>query len=576
MILTNTNLDFSYWAIIIGGLGLFLFGISFMSTSIKRIAGDKLKKIITKCTNNKFLGLFVGCGFTAVIQSSSATTALTIGLVRAGLMTLVQAVAIIIGANIGTTITSFIIAIPFSSYLSLLLFIGAFILLLTTRRKFRNIGDLLFSIGCIFFGLMLMSNLSYLANEPAFMELFKGLDSMPWLGLLVGTATSAVIQSSAAVIGIMQGLYAAAPGAISLFGVIPVILGANVGTTTTALISAIGGSKESKRLALFHVFFNVTGALIFMGLNYAFEFWTGDINNFVNSSTNTFYFDPMVTIALFHLVFNVAMTVLVFPFINPFCKLMTKIIPDKGNEKKPIEIKELDNRVMREFPSTGLYLANEQLVQEFGLVILQFKTIENYINKPVEEDAQYCHELEDSIDKIDRQLNAFLLSADKGLLNEVEFKTYSEMLRAGKDVERIGDYGESLIGYFETMVEKKQPLDEKNLDLINEINIKAVTIVEKTKDVYVTGNINEALEIIKIRRTIIAQLEGLVTDHLNASLELQAGNPKFIDLVYADLIGAYTRVFSHCSNICKLFANDKLSNLDNNEQEKFAKMKDRY
>src|SRR5574344_204079 len=139
MILTNTNLDFSYWAIIIGGLGLFLFGISFMSTSIKRIAGDKLKKIITKCTNNKFLGLFVGCGFTAVIQSSSATTALTIGLVRAGLMTLVQAVAIIIGANIGTTITSFIIAIPFSSYLSLLLFIGAFILLLTTRRKFRNI-----------------------------------------------------------------------------------------------------------------------------------------------------------------------------------------------------------------------------------------------------------------------------------------------------------------------------------------------------------------------------------------------------------------------------------------------------
>ena len=327
---------------ILGGLGLFLFGIFSISKVLKRMASNKLSTVISRCSSNPVLGSLVGCGFTAVIQSSSGTSALAIGLVRAGVMSFVQAAAIIIGANVGTTITAFIVSIPFMEFFPVVLFIGSGILLLTTRRKWQNVGDLCFAFGCIFFGLWIMDmNLTTLAEEAWFIDLLAGLNNSPWLGLLIGTLVTAVLQSSSAVIGVAQGIYGAAIASgvatVNLFGILPILFGANIGTTVTAVISCIGGSKDSKRVALFHVLYNVTGALLFMGVLYIAQGWL--------ATSNTWPLDPKMQLALSHLVFNFVTAGIFLPLIKPITSLILKVVKDKGPVRETINIKELDNKI---------------------------------------------------------------------------------------------------------------------------------------------------------------------------------------------------------------------------------------
>ena len=263
---------FPYWVLVICGVGLFLYGISLVSRVLKKTASKKLEAAISKCSKNRILGFLTGAGFTAVIQSSSGTSALAIGLVRAGVMTLTQAAAIIIGANIGTTITAFIVSIPLMDYLPLLLFVGSIILLLTTKKKWQNAGELFISFGAIFFGLFIMEKaLVVLGQEQWLTDLLTFLSTQPWLGLVIGMVLTAILQSSSAVVGVLQGIYAVSAGSMTLFGVLPIVFGSNIGTTIDAILSSIGGSKDSKRAALFHALFNVTGSLLFMGIIYIFK-----------------------------------------------------------------------------------------------------------------------------------------------------------------------------------------------------------------------------------------------------------------------------------------------------------------
>ena len=202
--------DVGFWAVIIGGLGLFLFGITYLSDTLKKVAGSKLRNIIAKAASNRVKGSLIGMFFTTIIQSSSGTTALSIGLVRAGVMTFPAAIAVIIGANVGTTVTAFLISIPFGEYMPFVLFIGAFIMMITSKRSWQNASKLLFSFGAIFFGLLLMeTNLKTLASEQWFVDFLAGLTNAPWLGLLVGILVTMALQSSSAVIGVLQGIYAA-------------------------------------------------------------------------------------------------------------------------------------------------------------------------------------------------------------------------------------------------------------------------------------------------------------------------------------------------------------------------------
>lgn len=540
-----------FWTFTLGGLGLFLFGIVSLSKTLKRIAGNKLKSVLSKCSNNPIKGLLTGTIFTTIIQSSSGTTALTVGLVRAGILTFVEAAGIIIGANIGTTITAFIISIPVVEYMPVILFVGSIILLLTTRNKWVNVGDICFALGSIFFGLWLIDiNLESLSSSPWFADVFKSLNNQPWLGLLVGILSSAIFQSSSAVIGVLQGIYAVSDlNSITLFGIIPIVLGANIGTTIDVILAAIGGNKDSKRVALFHVFFNVSGSLLFMGLIYAFK-------NFLLSSSS-WSIDPKLQIALCHLIFNLTTALIYLPILKPFNKLCRLIIRGDDENHQEIIIKELDTKAMKEFPSAGIQIAKEQVDTMFSYVIRMFDTLNNYMKKPNQNDGVYIHDLESSVDKIDRQLNEYLLLANKGDLSDADLKQFSYVLRGCKDIERLGDYGENLITFFENAHERKIKFTDPIFNKIINLNDLSIKLIKMTYETYLKEDKNTALEIIEIRREYVTQAENILEEYYKEIENTTSSQVDYINLVFSDIVSDYQRVYSHCSNIAKLFNNDK-------------------
>lgn len=572
--------DVGFWAVIIGGLGLFLFGITYLSDTLKKVAGSKLRNIIAKAASNRVKGSLIGMFFTTIIQSSSGTTALSIGLVRAGVMTFPAAIAVIIGANVGTTVTAFLISIPFGEYMPFVLFIGAFIMMITSKRSWQNASKLLFSFGAIFFGLLLMeTNLKTLAGEQWFVDFLAGLTNAPWLGLLVGILVTMALQSSSAVIGVLQGIYAAsiiaakasgAPLEITLFGILPILFGANIGTCITALLSCIGGSTAAKRTALFHVLFNVSGALLFMGVIYIFQGFLTDTNSWLMG------IDPKLQIALCHIVFNVVMAIIFLPLLTPIVKLCEFVIRDKSSVGEDIVHKELDKSVIKKFPETGISLAKDLSLDMFEYTKKMFTNIGEYLKKSDKEREEYIHLLEDAVDHIDRQLNEFLLSAETGSLTPTALKTYSTILKGTKDIERIGDYGETLIGFYSHANEIKETYTPEQIQSINFANTKAIELISKTLEIYKTGDTNKALEVVKIRRDYIKQIEKYQEEHFERTLDTNAKS-SYINLVYVDILNSYERILAHCSNIAKLFNSDKSSkDYPKSDDELFKKMSERY
>ena len=321
---------------LLGGLALFLYGMDYMEKSLRRLSGGKLEKILEKMTDNRFKGLLLGAGITALIQSSSAVTVLSVGFVNSKIMTLHQVIGIIMGANIGTTITGWLLSLTGiegagmllnlmkpSSFTPILAMTGVMMLIYCKSEKNKNISALLLGFSVLIFGMENMSSaVSPLKDVPAFTDILM-MFSNPVLGILAGAIITAVIQSSSASIGILQAL--AVTGSISFSAAFPIILGQNIGTCITALISAAGTSRNAKRTAVVHLFFNIIGAAIaciaFYAANTVFEF------SFVQNSVNA------ASIAVIHTVFNVFATVILFPFGNQLEKLAYIIIPIKKEEK---------------------------------------------------------------------------------------------------------------------------------------------------------------------------------------------------------------------------------------------------
>ncbi len=547
----------AFYTLTLAGLGLFLFGISSLSSTLKVMASSRLSKFINKFAHNPVCGLLLGTGFTAIIQSSSGTSALTIGLVRAGVMSFTEASAIIIGANIGTTITSFIVSIPFIEYFPLVLFAGSIILLFATKKKWSNIGNLCFAFGALFLGLWLMEiNLSSIAEEPFFIAFFTTLNNSPWLGLLIGTIATICLQSSSAVIGVVQGLFAlSAPSSISLFGILPVIFGANIGTTSTALFASIGGSKESKKVALFHVLFNVTGALIFMGVIYIFKDYLSNPNNFgtMNSDgTMNWYVSPMFQIAICHLIFNFTTGALFFALLKPITNLINKIIPSSKTNKVLKPIKPLDYKLMKDFPSEGLALAKDRTLSMFSYDLIMFETIKDYLLLFKDEDAEFALNIETNIDLIDRQLNEYLSVCDKSNLNEEDISILLSILKGSKDIERIGDYGENIINFYISIKEKKDHLNDKEKGLFVSLTDEVINLISKTINVYENNSKEKGIEIIKERRLFVEKINKIIDEHLLDESKIENTiSTRFLELIFVDVLNCYERVASHCSNFLK-------------------------
>ena len=424
-----------------GGLAIFIFGMNMMSECLQKVAGDKMKKILSMLTRNPVLGVLAGAVTTAVLQSSSATTVMAIGFVSAGLMTLPQAISIILGANIGTTMTAQIIAFKITDYIYLFIAIGFIIFFVSKKEKVRNIGQTIFAFGLLFEGIEIMGSvMKPLASSPVFTDLMSKVSGIPVLGVCVGTLMTLVVQSSSATIAVLQNFasQAAADGTTSIIGLagaIPILLGDNIGTTITALLASVGQSKDAKRTAVAHSVFNISGAFIFIWIIKPFA-------SFIQ------YISPKGAeveviarqIANAHTTFNIVMTLIWLPLIGVLVKIVIAIIPDRKANliATPDQPQYLDDKMINQ-PSAALHLVTKEVIRVGEQVKEVLQKLNNLSDKneqkvfnEIIEEAEVAH-------KLSQNINDYLTAMfSEGVMTEEQANESASLLYVLCDIDRIG------------------------------------------------------------------------------------------------------------------------------------------
>src|SRR5699024_1520140 len=363
--------------------------------------GDRLREILDRFTSNPFLGVLAGILVTVLIQSSSGTTVLTVALVNAGFMSFRQAIGVIMGANIGTTVTAFIIGLNISEYSLPIIALGSFMIFFFNNQKMNNIGQTIFGFGSLFFGLKLMSNgMSPLRELQVFHELTVSMSDNPILGVVIGTVFTLVVQSSSATIGILQGLFS--EGAVDLFAAIPVLFGDNIGTTITAVLASLGASVAARRAAYTHVIFNLVGAAIFLVILSPFTQYV----MFLQSSLNL---NPEMTIAFAHGSFNIANTAIQLPFIGALAWLVTKIVPgeDVTIEYKP---KHLGPVFIKQSSTVALAQAKQEIIRMGDYSVQGLEETAKYTMTHDEKNAEMAKQIEGALNNLDREITNYLVS----------------------------------------------------------------------------------------------------------------------------------------------------------------------
>lgn len=435
---------------LLGGLALFLYGMQMMSNNLEAAAGNKMKQILEKLTTNRFMGILVGAGITALIQSSSATTVMTVGFVNSGLMSLNQAVWIIMGANIGTTITGQLIALDVGALAPLIAFIGVVLVVFVKNKKLQHVGGIVAGIGVIFIGMGMMSDAMLpLRNEPEFIQLMTSFKN-PLLGVLAGALFTAVIQSSAASIGILQAL--AVSGVINLHSAVFVLFGQNIGTCITAVLASVGTNRNAKRTTAIHLMFNVVGTLIFIALCM--------VTPFVDWMIATNPVNPAAQIANVHTIFNIATTIILFPFGNTLVEIAKKILPDTQT-KKVMDADQWFEGLMASKHHLGVStIAISQIHEEIRDMLAMaatnvsesFKAMEQ---GPGEEGIQEIADREEEIDlsnvRLSKKISKVLVLDQTPQDIEALNKMYSIL----GNIERIGDHAMNLAEYAQTIQEKQ-------------------------------------------------------------------------------------------------------------------------
>ncbi|ERJ11299.1 Na/Pi cotransporter family protein [Haloplasma contractile] len=546
LLLTSTAIN--YQTIIfglIGGLGIFLYGIHAMGESIKILAGDKMKAIIEKYTTNPLKGLLVGTLVTVLLQSSSGTTALTIGLVRAGLMTFPQSIGIIMGANIGTTVTAFLIGLKISNYSLLFVGVGAFLIFFMRNKKLNTYGKALLGFGLIFLGMQFMgAELKALAKQEVFNSFMLKFGKNPLLAVLGGTGLTALVQSSSASTGIVQSLYES--DAISLRGAIPMLLGNNIGTTITAILAAIGGSIAAKRASIFHVIFNVTGAILFLLILNPYYNLIVKITEFTDISKE-------MEIAVSHIIFNFTMAFLLIWFVKQLEWLVKKIIP--GTDKFDGQYNdELFNEVIiHESPVLALESSKKAILHMTNIVEDMFNETYKYAKTSNVKTLEEAQQLETIINALDRKIHDYLIKLTSSVEGE-QSKILSKYLDTIRDLERIGDHCENILEVCEYIDEHKGSLTEKawvDLDLMFDTVRK---MIENSKIIIDTNEKDLASKVVEIedsvdrlekkarKRHIKRVNEGICTSETNVN--------------FVELLSNLERIGDHCCNIAEYALNE--------------------
>ncbi len=444
-----------------------------MGEGLQKTAGERLRDILDKTTSNPFLGVLAGMIVTILIQSSSGTTVLTVGLVNAGFMTLRQAIGVIMGANIGTTVTAFIIGIDLGEYALPIIAVGCFLLFFFKNQKVNSIGQTIFGFGALFFGLDLMSSgMSPLRGLESFHDLTVEMSSNPVLGVIIGTLFTVIVQSSSATIGILQGLFS--EGAIDLQAAIPVLFGDNIGTTITAILASLGASVAAKRAAFTHVIFNLVGATIFLiGLDL--------FSQFVYYLQGQLHLNPEMTLAFAHGSFNIANTVIQFPFIAGLAWIVTKIIPgeDVTIEYKP---KHLDPIFIQQSSALALEQAKAEVIRMGEYACIGLEETNQYLFTQQQKHSEMAMQVEGALNNLDRKITDYLVEVSSGSLSELESAKHTALMDSVRDIERIGDHFENIIELIDYKISNKVELTEQaKEDLNNMFDLTILTVKQAVK-----------------------------------------------------------------------------------------------
>lgn len=538
-------MDIFSFITLFGGLALFLFGMNQMSASLEKLAGGKMEAILNRMTSNRFKGLLLGCGITIAIQSSSAVTVMLVGLVNSGIMDLSNTVGVIMGSNIGTTVTAWIMSmigissdnffikmLKPESFSPIMALVGVIMMMTCKTSKKRDIGNIMVGFAILMYGMQFMSNsVSPLADSPKFESILTAFNN-PLLGVLTGLVVTAVIQSSAASIGMLQAL--SMTGGITCGMAIPIVMGQNIGTCATALISSIGVNKNAKRVAVIHILFNVIGTAVFMAVFYGLHAFIDF--KFINDTISP------VGIALFHTIFNVCTTALLLPLTQVLVRIAVKTIHTEPER----EVAFLDERLLKT-PTIAIRECNNQAVEMAHIAKNSMLKSMDILFSYSEEDSEAVHQMEGDVDIFEDHLGSYLVKLSANELSDHDTRQISKMLHTIGNFERISDHAVNVLSASKEIQEKSVVLSDTAHAELNVVAAALKEILDITIRAYDTDDIEMASRVEPLEQVIDGLTEAVKLNHIN---RLQKGECTIQNgFVLSDILTNYERVSDHCSNI---------------------------
>ncbi|MGL5650589.1 MAG: Na/Pi cotransporter family protein [Paraclostridium sp.] len=531
---------------LMGGLGLFLYGMNLMAEGLEKSAGSKLKRIVELLTSNIFMGVIVGAFVTAIIQSSSATTVMVVGFVNAGIMNLTQAIGVIMGANIGTTVTAQLVSFDLNGMAPIALGIGIILYLFASKPKVKNIAEILIGFGILFTGMDFMKNaVEPLAEYKGFTDLLVGFGDHPLLGLLLGFGITAIVQSSSASMGMLIAL--ASQGLIPLNAALPILYGQNIGTCVTSLISSVGASRNAKRAAVMHLIFNVLGTAVFLIV------LNKPVVSFV---TNMNPGDVARQIANTHTLFNILSVIILLPFTKFIINLAIKLVPDKaGEEDESKAIKYLDDRIV-ETPS----IAVASVVKETLRMGKKAKESVNYalhgFLEQSQENIDKSFKNEKIVNELQKGILNYLLKLSKAHLDEDARDIVDSLFNTVNDIERIGDHAENIAELAQDIINSDLKLSKQGTEEVRELYNKVIATYDYALQAMKTYDVDLACKVIKMEEQVDIMEKSCRANHIhrlnNSLCSIDSG------IIFLDLISNLERISDHAVNIAQQVIANKL------------------
>ena len=525
---------------IMGGLGLFLYGMNLMGDGLQKSAGSKLKRIIELLTSNVIMGVLVGMVVTMVIQSSSATTVMVVGFVNAGIMSLTQAIGVIMGANIGTAITAQLVSLDVDFLAPVALGIGIVIYMFSNKPKHKNIAEILIGFGILFTGMDFMKEaVKPLAGYQGFTDMLLSFGHHPILGVLMGFAITAIVQSSSASMGMLIAL--ASQGLIPITAALPILYGENIGTCVTSLISSIGASRNARRAAIMHLTFNVLGSMIFMFI------LSKPIVAIVTAIDPT---DAARQIANAHTLFNILNVIVLLPFNKLIVKLALKLVPETKGEQDDDDkvVKYIDDRMI-ETPSIALANIIKETLRMGEKSKESLNAAMDGIVDKSKEKIELSFKREKLINELQKSILNYLLKLSKASLNEDSRETVDALFNTVNDIERIGDHAENIAELAKDIVDLEISFSDVGIGELKDMYNKVVSTYTYALEAMRTSNVELACKVIKMEEQVDMMEKSCRANHMNrlnsSSCSIESG------VIYLDIISNLDRVSDHAVNIAQ-------------------------